>query len=426
LEARGFVINEYDWCVANKMINGTQCTIVWHVDDLKLSHIDPKVVDEIIASLQSEYGKISKMTVRRGKIHDYLGMTLDFSSPGSVAVSMEKYLDTMLEELPADMDGFASTPAADHLFKTRDNVDKLDKETADLFHRVTAQLLFVSQRGRPDIRTAISFLTKRVKAPDEDDYKKLLRVIKYIRKTKFLRLRIEATYLDQNHWFIDGAFAVHFDMKSHTGGCMTIGKGMLDGTSKGQKINTTSSTQAEVVGVHDILPDILWTRYFMEAQGYPLKPSVVHQDNQSAILLETNGRGSSSKRTRHMNIRYFFVADVQKRNEIKLQFCPTDEMIADFFTKPLGGAKFRRFRNIIMNIDHDEYGPVDIDEIMAIHHEKIQKRINVDGNKNDTESASHIESDSQECVGNGRQNVGQKKQAHDKPTYADVARRNTE
>ena len=426
LVARGFVINEYDWCVANKMINGTQCTIVWHVDDLKLSHIDPKVVDEIIASLQGEYGKISKMTVRRGKIHDYLGMTLDFSSPGSVAVSMEKYLDTMLEELPANMDGFASTPAADHLFKTRDNVDKLDKETADLFHRVTAQLLFVSQRGRPDIRTAISFLTKRVKAPDEDDYKKLLRVIKYIRKTKFLRLRIEATYLDQNHWFIDGAFAVHFDMKSHTGGCMTFGKGMLDGTSKGQKINTTSSTQAEVVGVHDILPDILWTRYFMEAQGYPLKPSVVHQDNQSAILLETNGRGSSSKRTRHMNIRYFFVADVQKRNEIKLQFCPTDEMIADFFTKPLGGAKFRRFRNIIMNIDHDEYGPVDIDEIMAIHHEKIQKRINVDGNKNDTESASHIESDSQECVGNGRQNVGQKKQAHDKPTYADVARRNTE
>jgi hypothetical protein len=102
LEARGFVINEYDWCVANKMINGTQCTIVWHVDDLKLSHIDPKVVDEIIASLQGEYGKISKMTVRRGKIHDYLGMTLDFSSPGSVAVSMEKYLDTMLEELPAN------------------------------------------------------------------------------------------------------------------------------------------------------------------------------------------------------------------------------------------------------------------------------------------------------------------------------------
>jgi len=79
------------------------------------------------------------------------------------------------------------------------------------------------------------FLTKRVKAPDEDDYKKLARAIKYIRKTKFLQLRIEAAYLDQKHWLIDGVFAVHDDMRGHTGGYMTFGKGMLDGLFSGQK-----------------------------------------------------------------------------------------------------------------------------------------------------------------------------------------------
>ena len=405
LETQGFVVNPYDWCVANKTIDGSQCTIVWHVDDLKISHKKSTVVDSIIASLKEEYGKVGELTVRRGKIHDYLGMKLDFSEEKRFTVDMEEYLEGMLDELPSDMDGHASTPAADHLFRTRLNAPKLNEKQAELFHRVTAQMLFVSQRGRPDLRTAVSFLTKRVKAPDEDDYKKLVRAIKYIRRTKFLRLKIEATYLDQNHWFIDGAFAVHDDMKSHTGAYMTFGKGIIDGSSRGQRINTTSSTEAEVVAVHDNMAAILWTRYFLDAQGYPLKPSKVHQDNLSSKLLETNGRGSSSKRTRHMNIRYFFVADVCARKEITLEYCPTDEMISDFFTEPLGGTKFRRFHNIIMNIDHDEFGPVDMDELTAIHHEKIQRRFEMENKKREDEPTRNKASKmpksvgSQECVG---------------------------
>ena len=266
-------------------------------------------------------------------------MTLDFSKEGKFIVDMEDYVKEMISDLPEDMRGLATTPAADHLFKVRDNVPKLDDEKAELFHHVTAQMLFVAQRGRPDLRTATSFLTKRVQSPDEDDYKKLARAIKYISRTLSLRLTIEAKYLDQNHWFIDGDFAVHEDMRSHTGAYMTFGKGMLDGSSKTQKTNTTSSTEAEVVAVHENMPAILWTRYFLAAQGYPLKPSKLHQDNTSAELLQTNGRASSSKRTRHMNVRYFFVADVQKRNHVTIEHCPTDEMIGDFFTKPLGGGE---------------------------------------------------------------------------------------
>ena len=133
-----------------------------------------------------------------------------------------------------------------------------------------------------------------------------------------------------------------------------------------------------------------------------MQPSRVHQDNLSSMLLETNGRGSSGKRTRHMNIRYFFVADVCKRGEIVIEYCPTDEMIGDFFTKPLGGAKFRRFRNIIMNIDHDEFGPVDMDELTALHHEKMQRRFEMENEKKQDESTKNKMSesvDSQECVG---------------------------
>jgi hypothetical protein len=222
-------------------------------------------------------------------------------------------------------------------------------------------------------------------------------VIKYLRRTKFLKLTIEADQLDVNRWYIDGAFAVHDDMRSHSGSFMTFGKGMMNGSSNKQKINTTSSTEAEVVVVHDNMPAILWTRYFLEEQGYPLQPSIVHQDNQSAMLLETNGRGSSSKRTRHMNIRYFFVADCQRRKEITIKYCPTDEMIGDFFTKPLGGAKFRRLRNIIMNCSPDDYGDVNMDALMTEHHVKSE-HANMKGNEPVT-SGGTMTSGSQECVG---------------------------
>ena len=76
----------------------------------------------------------------------------------------------------------------------------------------------------------------------------------------------------------------------------------------------------------------------------------MYQDNQSAILLENNGRASISRRTKHLNIRYFSITDRIKKGELKIEYCPTDDMVADFFTKPLQGKKFIQFRKIIMNL----------------------------------------------------------------------------
>ena len=126
-------------------------------------------------------------------------------------------------------------------------------------------------------------------------------------------MTLEADQISQCAWFIDGAFAVHEDMKSHSGSFMTFGKGMMNGNSTKQKLNTTSSTHAELVAVHDNMGMMLWTRYFLEEQGYPQEPTIIHQDNQSAMLLENNGRASSGKRTRHVEIRYFFITDCVKR-----------------------------------------------------------------------------------------------------------------
>ena len=227
LQEWGFTINPYDWCVANKEEDGKQITIVWHADDLKLSHVNSNVVTKFIKKLEERYGKEAPLTIRRGKIHEYLGMTLDYTSKGKVKIDMRQYLKSILEDLPTDYDGSAVTPAADHLFTTNEHCKPLPEESAVLFHTIVAKLLFLCKRGRPDIQTAIAFLTTRVKKPDEDDQKKLHRVIRYLRLTSDLVLTLEADDTGVIRWWIDAAFAVHNDMKSHTGGVMSMGKGAI-------------------------------------------------------------------------------------------------------------------------------------------------------------------------------------------------------
>jgi hypothetical protein len=117
-----------------------------------------------------------------------------------------------------------------------------------------------------------------------------------------------------------------------------------------QKINTRSSTEAELVSFDDILAKMMWTKLFLEAQGYNLKENIVYRDNQSSMKLETNGKASSGKRTRHFNIRYFLITDLISRGEVTLQYCPTELMVGDYMTKPLVGKKFIEFRKIVMNL----------------------------------------------------------------------------
>lgn len=120
--------------------------------------------------------------------------------------------------------------------------------------------------------------------------------------------------------------------------------------SSKQKLVSKSSTESELVALADGLPMALWTRNFLISQGYQLGPAITYQDNKSAIILAEKGKPSSS-RTRHMNIRYFFVKDRIESKEIKVEYLPTEDMISDFFTKPLQGKQFLKLRDLVMGIE---------------------------------------------------------------------------
>jgi hypothetical protein len=149
-------------------------------------------------------------------------------------------------------------------------------------------------------------------------------------------------------WYVDASFAVHPDFKSHTGTMMTQGKGAVQSIARQQKMNVQSSMEGELVAVDDAATMILQTKLFLEAQGYNADKNIVYQDNESAILLETNGKRSSGKQIRALNIRYFFVTDQVEKGNAQIEHCGTNNMAGDFFTKPLQGEKFLQSGTIFL------------------------------------------------------------------------------
>jgi hypothetical protein len=346
LEEMGFEANQYDPCVMNRNIEGSQCTIAWHVDDLKISHKSKSVVERILKRLSDIYGDLS---ITRGNKHTFVGMDLEFGN-GELKVSMQPYLQEALDAFPEEITKTAASPAADHLYKINPDAKKLPEDLRETFHSIVAKLLFVATRARPDFQPTISFLTSRCAKADIDDWKKLKRLLSYIKGTMDLKLRLRANAMNIVMWWADAAYAVRDDYKSQSGRGMSMGTGMIQCKSNKQSTTENSSTTAELISSSDALIMIIWTTNFLKSQGYPVKDTILFQDNMSAIKLERNGRQSSSKRTRHLNIRHFFIKDRVDSGELNIKHCGTEDMIADYFTKPLQGSKFIKFRDLILGL----------------------------------------------------------------------------
>jgi len=180
-------------------------------------------VENILKKLNNKLGQESPLTTCRGKVLEYLGIKIDYRQKGKVKLSMYEYIEKMLEELLMDMEGLVTIPASSPLFNTDPGCKRLCEEQGQLFDHLVAKLLYLSKHTRQDIQTEVAFLCTRVREPDTEDYKKLTKVMQYIRNTKDITLTIEPD--DEAKWWVDSLYAVHPDMKSHTGIYMTLGKG---------------------------------------------------------------------------------------------------------------------------------------------------------------------------------------------------------
>ena len=162
------------------------------------------------------------------------------------------------------MKGESAPPAAHHLFDIAEDATKISQAEADLFHNFLTQLLYLSKSARPDIHLAVSFLCNRVRGPDTDEYKKLARAMKDIQVTIGLPLIFSINKSGNIKWYVDAAFAVNNDMRSHTGGFMTMGTGGAYVQHRKHNPNTNISTESDLVGLDDVLTQVIWTQYILK------------------------------------------------------------------------------------------------------------------------------------------------------------------
>ena len=345
LESLGFISNTQDICIFNKMVGDQQISVALYVDDLLITSCSDVAINELLKALTEKY---DGLTVRQGPILSYLGMTWDFNDPGQVSVTMSGYVEDLLKQYPTS--GTVLTPAAAQLFDTSDTAKKLTSDESKVFHSKVMKLFYLAKRVRPDILLPIQFLSTRVAAPDEQDSRKVDRVLKYLNGTKELGLKLQIDTDIENSLtgYIDASYGVHRDAKSHTGTVIALGKGAVYVKSGKQKIVSKSSHEAELVALSDGAGQVLWSREFLIAQGYNMQPATIKQDNKSTIQTAEKGR-PCSERSRHINIRHFWVKEKIDNEELALEYLPTEEMIADIMTKPLQGEAFIAQRDRMLN-----------------------------------------------------------------------------
>jgi hypothetical protein len=266
LKGYRFIVNPYDPCVANMTTkSGKQLTVVWHVDDLMVSCEDAFELTKFSCYLGNIYG--TKLSMRMGRKHDYLGVVMEFCEDGALEVSMFKYLNNVIEDFPEIICGRVATPAHDKLFEVRDDEEarKLNKEQALAFHHTVTQLLFMTTRARQDIQTAVAFLTTRVKSPDEDDWGKLKRVLKYLNGTRYLKFRLTVESMGMLKWYVDESHNTHWDCKGHGGTVFTLGMGATSSYLRKVKSNTRSLTETELLTADMYMPEMVWSLHFIQS-----------------------------------------------------------------------------------------------------------------------------------------------------------------
>jgi hypothetical protein len=261
-------------------------------------------------------------------------------------VSAPKFLDDLLKY--ENVTETATSPTQQSFLRrnTNNNATNKTKYASKLM-----KCMWLARLCRNDILFSIAALSTKTANPTVNDMEKLDHVLKYLNGTKDLKMKYQPDSL-QLYAYIDASYALHNDAKGQSGVIITLGKTgpPVFCKSKKQKLVSRSSTESELIALNDGLPEVIWAKQFMESLGFKQDIITVFEDNQSSIILANKSRGTTITRTKHLQVRYFYVKQMIDQKLIQIEYLPTQEMMADILTKPMGGKLFFKLRDLILNI----------------------------------------------------------------------------
>jgi hypothetical protein len=304
-----------------------------HVDDFYVVATKKAHISNLHKELEKAFGEIS---IRSEEILAYLGMEVDQSNPDYISLSQPGYLEKILEKAGIHSSAKSDVPYTDNLVAQEGDDREFDKTR---YLELIGMLNYIAVLTRPDILYALSRCAQKCSHPTERDYRRVVKVFKYLNTTKDYQLRFTRGGDIKLQCYVDASH-IHYpeDGKGHYGYTFSLGEGDAAFYARSQKmkiVTPAGSTESEYVALYEAATEIVFLRNLLEELGFPQGgPTTIHEDNMSTIHM-VQGHGKFH-RQKHINVKYHYSRELLNEGVIRVDHCPTEDMVADILTK--GGA----------------------------------------------------------------------------------------
>jgi hypothetical protein len=311
---------------------------VLYVDDLIITGSTSSIIASVKTYLQDRFAMTDL-----GLLHYFLGIEITQSTSG-IFLSQPKYALDLLSRFHMSDCKPAPTPFLSGVkLEAKCSTPLVD---ATLYRQLVGSLIYLTHT-RPDISFAVGMVSRFMQEPHELHWKAAKRILHYIQGTHTYGLHFAAGTGLQLVGYTDSDYAGDIDSRKSTSGYMFyLGSGPICWQSKKQNTVALSSTEAEYRGAVNAATEALWLQHILEEFGFDLpKPTVLHCDNQSAI--EISRHPVQHQRTKHIEVHMHYIRELIQGQIIALQYCPTEQQVADIFTKPFTEVKYTRLRDLL-------------------------------------------------------------------------------
>jgi hypothetical protein len=347
LESQGYQRSNIDRCLFTKIVGDSITHIAVYVDDLLIIGNDEIERSNLKEKLRLAY---SEITVQEGENISFVGLEIQTADDKSVKIRQIGYIKDLLEHFKIGELDFEDHPCSDNIMR----MPKADESSVDksLFLSGIMKIMYLSTRSRPDIAFAVSALASRSSDPKESDMRAMIKIVKYINKTKDDFLTFKYGGEISLSAFVDASFMCHRDMRSHTGYAIfadTIGSAGIIYRSIKQTTVANSSTEAEIIALHDLVQHLIWIQGIYDSLSIEYKkPTNVYNDNEATIRMNSVPIVNFAGRSKYIARKYFSVYEHVENGSLILKWTGTDDMIADVLTKAIMGNKFKKFKIHLM------------------------------------------------------------------------------
>ncbi len=347
-----FERSNIDKCLYTRRDGNKVTHALVYVDDILLIGNDKAFRTSIKRKLSDRFKRITQQTENDIV---FLGMHIQKTRAGDIVVDQHAMIDELVKEYK--ITDSSTTPAAVNILNQHISESNAPPNDAAFKYRsLNMKLLYLATRTRPDILFPTVVFATRSQNPSMVDYQRLFKILQYLNGTKVKTLIYKKAGPLKVNAYVDSSFNTHWDAKGHSGFAVFPDFQSSAATIvKSTKHQTTadSSTEAELMALHEAIKYITWIADVYDDLGYNVRPVQTFQDNKSSITLSSEESINFRGRSKFINRKYFRVYEHIKDGDVVLTHIGTEDMIADVLTKALVGEKFRRFTIALLGEQDD-------------------------------------------------------------------------